>query len=97
MILGRLTPRALSVVNISAPSVFRTVEAASPTLLIDEADSFLVDRDDLRGILNSGHTRAGAYVVRMVGDDHEPRMFATWSAVAIAAIGGLPDLQRHGP
>jgi putative DNA primase/helicase len=58
---------------------------------VDEADTFIRDSDDLRGILNSGHTRELAFVIRTVGDDHEPRKFSTWGAKAIALIGGLKD------
>jgi hypothetical protein len=58
-------------------------------LLIDEADSFLRDNEELRGVLNSGHRRGGA-VLRNVGDDHEPRSFSTYAACAIALIGQLP-------
>jgi hypothetical protein len=29
--------------------------------------------------------------LRLVGDNHEPRQFSTWAAVAIALIGKLPD------
>jgi putative DNA primase/helicase len=62
----------------------------APTLLIDEADTFLKDNDELRGILNTGHRRGGQ-VTRTVGDEFEPRQFTTWSPVAIAMIGRLPD------
>ena len=41
--------------NITAAAIFRTVEAARPTLLIDEADSFLSDKEDIRGVLNAGY------------------------------------------
>jgi hypothetical protein len=90
-LLARLVPRALLSSNISPASLFRIVERYSPTLLIDEADSFMRDNEELRGILNSGHTRDAAYVVRTVGDDHEPRRFFTWAAKALALIGRLPD------
>ena len=89
-VLGRLVPRPLPAANVTAAAVFRTIEAASPTLLLDEADTFLRKSDELRGVLNSGHHRATAYVVRTVGDDHEPRQFRTWAPVAIASIGRLP-------
>jgi uncharacterized protein DUF3631 len=62
----------------------------APTLLIDEADTFLKDNDELRGVLNTGHRRGGQ-VTRTVGDDLEPRQFTTWSPAAIAMIGRLPD------
>jgi len=57
--------------------------------LIDEGETFLRDSDELRGILNSGHQRANAFVVRTVGDTHEPRSFRTWSTKSIALIGRL--------
>ena len=71
--------------------MFRVIEAAKPTLLIDEADSFLHDNEELRGVVNSSHCRLDAYVVRNVaaGDDYEARQFSTWAAMAIASIGKI--------
>ena len=88
-VLYPLVARALLTVNTSPAAVFRTVELARPTLLIDEADTFLGEDEELRGILNSGH-RKGGQVTQIVGDDFEPRMFSTHCAVAIAQIGKLP-------
>ena len=90
-LLKSLVLRRLPCSNISGSSLFRAVDAWAPTLLIDEADTFLRDNEELRGILNSGHTRELAFVIRTVGDDHEPRKFSTWGAKAIALIGGLKD------
>lgn len=53
--------------------VFRIIEERAPTLLIDEADTFLPDNNELRGILDSGHRRSNAFVLRNVGDNHEPK------------------------
>lgn len=78
--------------NISASSVFRTVEALAPlTLLIDEADSFLRDNEELRGTLNSGFEQSGM-VIRTVEiqGEHQPVQFGTFAPVALAAIGKLP-------
>jgi putative DNA primase/helicase len=75
----------------SPAAVFRAIEAWAPTLLIDEADSFVRNNEELRGILNSGHTRDSAFVIRTVGDDHEPRRFSTWAAKVVCLIGKLPD------
>lgn len=88
-VVGRLSFRPLVASNISAPAVFRVIEAHCPTLLIDEADSFMKENEELRGVINSGHTRQSAYVIRTVGDDHEPRQFSTWGAKAISGIGHL--------
>ena len=88
-LLGSLVARPLPASNVTAAALFRAVERWHPTLLVDEADTFLRDSDDLRGIINSGHHRAGAYVVRTVGEDHEPRKFSTWAPKAVAMIGKL--------
>jgi len=86
-----LVRRVLSSSNISAAALFRSIELWAPTFLIDEGDSFFGQSDELRGLLNSGHKRATAYVIRTVGDNHEPRRFCTWGAKAIAMIGRLSD------
>ena len=86
-ILQAVSRRALRADSISASGVFRTVEALSPvSLLVDEADSFLPDNEELRGILNSGFARDGQ-VVRVVEtrDGHVPVAFSTFAPVALAA------------
>lgn len=88
--LSRVSPRALLASNISPASVFRSVEKWMPTLLVDEADTFLRDNEELRGILNSGHNRGSAYVIRTVGESHEPARFCTWTPKVLALIGNLP-------
>jgi len=90
-LLNRLANRTLAASSISPAALFRAVEKWSPSLLIDEADAFLRDNEELRGILNSGHTRDTAFVIRTVGEDFEPRRFSTWGPKAIALIGHLPD------
>jgi len=89
-LIGALVPRPLPAANVTTAALFRSVEAFQPTLLIDEADTFLRGSDELRGVLNSGHRRRSAVVVRTVGDDYEPRTFRTWAPKAIALIGKLP-------
>ena len=90
-LLSGLVPKPLQAANVTAAAVFRTIEAKRPTLLVDEADTFLAENEELRGVLNSGHTRNGA-VIRVVEHegDFEPRQFSTWAPVAIAKIGKLP-------
>jgi putative DNA primase/helicase len=89
IVLYFLTPRSELSSNVTAPALFRYIEDVRPTLLIDEADSFVKDNEELRGILNSGHTRAAANVIRTV--DHKPRRFSTWAPKAIATIHTLAD------
>src|SRR5262249_13948351 len=89
--LTRLAHRPLATSNVSPAALFRVIDRYSPTLLCDEGETFLRDNEGLRGILNAGHTRATAYVLRAVGEEFEPRRFSTWGAKAIALIGTLPD------
>ncbi|NVN90162.1 MAG: DUF3631 domain-containing protein [Desulfuromonadales bacterium] len=90
-LLGRLSARAITTSSISPAALYRTIDAWCPTLLIDEADAFMKDNEELRGLLNSGHTRESAYVIRTVGDDFTPTKFNTWGAKALAGIGHLAD------
>jgi putative DNA primase/helicase len=93
IILYYLTPRSELASNISPSALFRYVEDIRPTLLIDEADSFMKDNEELRGILDSGHTKAAAHVIRNVeiNGKHKPRRFSTWAPKAIATIRELAD------
>ena len=87
----RVAWRPLPTSNISPPAVFRSIEKWCPTLLVDEADTFLGDNEELRGVLNSGHTRDAAFVLRCVGEDFEPQRFQTFCPKVLAMIGKLPD------
>ncbi len=85
-ILECLVNRPLVASNIRSAALFRSIEAARPTMILDEADTFMREDEDLRGVVNSGHKRNGS-VVRCVGDDAEPRQFSTFAPMVIAGIG----------
>jgi len=93
IILQFLTPRSELASNISASAVFRYVQDERPTLLIDEADTFIKDNEEMRGVLNSGHTKTAAYVIRTVEvcGEHKAKRFSTWAPKAIATIRSLAD------
>lgn len=90
-LLGRIVNRPLSASNITPAALFRSIDSWQPTLLIDEADTFMRENEELRGLINCGHTRDSAYIIRVVGDDHTPKTFFVWGAKALAGIGKLPD------
>lgn len=93
-VLQLLVPKPLSAANVTPATIFRSIEAWKPTLLIDEADTFISEKSELRGVLNSGHRRSQAHVLRCVGDDFTPKPFSTWCPKAFAAIGRLdPTLE----
>lgn len=64
-VLSELVCRPVVAANISSPAFFRVIEELRPTLLIDEADTFLRGDEELKGILNSGYARSTAFVVRV--------------------------------
>jgi hypothetical protein len=88
--LSGVCPKAMNVSNVTAASLFRGVDKYAPTFLLDEGDTYLKLNDDLRAILNSGHKRSSARVLRCEGDNHEPRWFSTWCPKTIGLIGALP-------
>ena len=87
-VIAELVPRAIKCENLSTAVMFRVMAGHHPTLLIDEADSFLRDNDELRGALNAGHAKTARHL-RCEGDDHKVKGFETFGPVAIAGIGNL--------
>ena len=83
--------KALTASNVTPATIYRVVEDHSPTLLIDEVDSFLAGKEELRGIFNAGYSRKTAYTLRCSGDDHEVKQYNLYSPKLFAAIGKLPD------
>ncbi|MGH8659337.1 MAG: DUF3631 domain-containing protein [Gammaproteobacteria bacterium] len=90
-LLSELVSRPLPASNITSAAVFRAINKHRPSLLIDEVDTFLPENQELRGVLNCGHTRRGSYIIRPVGEDHDPKSFTTWAPKALALIGKLPS------
>ena len=88
-LLALVVRRPLPTANVTTAALFRTIEVAAPTLLIDEADRFVSSSEELIGVLNAGHKRGGQ-VIRTVGDNHEPRAFNVFAPAAFAVIGMLP-------
>jgi putative DNA primase/helicase len=100
-VLGMLVNRPLPAANISPPALFRVIEEARPTLLIDEADTFLHGNDEMRGILNAGYTRKRAFVLRVGNQikNYELRMQNEEEEEerrdASATVGGGSGLRRY--
>ena len=90
-LIALMSAKALPVSNISLAALFRTIDRWQPTILVDEADTFIRDKKELKGLINAGYTRSSAFVVRTVGDNFEPKPFNVWSAKAFAGIG----LEKH--
>lgn len=95
VVCSYLVARPLSASNSTSSFIFRAIDTWQATVLLDEADTFVQKNDDLKGIINAGHTRSTAFVGRTVavGDTHEPRMYPVWGAKALAGIA----LEKHLP
>ena len=73
--------------GISAASIYRAVALHKPCLLLDEAETYMKQDENIRGIVNAGHKKRLANIYRCDGDDSEPKKFSLWSPMAIAGIG----------
>lgn len=90
-LVGQLVPRPRQTANITSAALYRVIEARSPTLLVDEADTFLDQHHEMLGILNAGHSRSGAFVTR--ANSRTPdgiEDLTVWCPKVIAIIGKLP-------
>ena len=93
-VVSLMVLRPLMAANASLSALFRSIEMWEPTVIIDEADTFLRDNIELQGMINAGYKRGG-FVLRTEGScgDFEPKMFAVYSAKSIAGIA----LEKHLP
>lgn len=89
-VLEALVRDAHMTANTTPASLYRLIDDRAPTLLIDEADTFIRDRDELRGILNAGYRRTGK-VDRTNTETYEVESFSAWAPKALASIAPLPD------
>ena len=66
-VMSVLAPKPMFTSNTTAAALFHAIDAYHPTVLIDEGDTFINSDEALRGLLNSGHTRDLARVMRKSG------------------------------
>lgn len=91
--VARLSARSMASANSSMAYLFRAIELWQPTILIDEADTFIRENHEMKGVINAGYLRASAFIGRVVGENHEPKQFNVWGAKVLAGI----SLERHLP
>ena len=84
--MSKMAKSPLVTANMSSAVLFRLIDQHAPTLFIDEVDTWLRDNEELRGILNAGHTKDTAYVWRCEGDNFTPTKFSVWGAKALSGI-----------
>jgi len=84
-LIGNLITSPLSAEDLTPPVFYRVIESHSPSLLIDECDTFFKQDSSLIGGINGGWEPNGG-ALRCVGDDSEVRRFSTYAPVAMAGI-----------
>ncbi|MER7576841.1 DUF3631 domain-containing protein [Streptomyces sp. NPDC126514] len=98
-IVETLVPNPMAAVDASAAALFRSVSGVDgerPTILFDEIDTIFGpkagENEQLRGFINAGHRR-GKVMYRCVGDgaNQTVQAFPSYTAVAVAGLGSLPD------
>lgn len=96
-LLEYLADRSMFTTNTTVAVLARGLDAGTyRAILLDEADTVFGSKahgdEELRGLLNSGHRRGATYM-RMVGEGTkmEAKSFSTFSAVALAGLGDLPE------
>jgi hypothetical protein len=93
-VLNELARNAIAASNISPPAFFRVIEDLSPTLLIDEADTFLNANDTLRGILNAGYKKKTAFVYRAANESSLSRQSEAAADSPASRIIESPTIQQ---
>jgi hypothetical protein len=88
-LISRLVPRPMPTSNISPAALYRSIEIEKPTLIMDEADTFFPNGRSMVGMVNSGHVRTAAVVVRAAANAGIIKS-STWCPKVIASIGSLP-------
>ena len=68
-VIAQLVPCPLSISSTTPSAIFRAIDASERvTLLFDEADTAFArgGNEELRGLLNAGHTPEQAFVIRSI-------------------------------
>lgn len=86
------------VVNTSEAALYRSIQANSPTLLIDEQEGLnsskaaKENKADLMGILKSGYKEDGRVARQRLDDPSRTEYFHVYSPKAIASIGEIENV-----
>jgi putative DNA primase/helicase len=89
-IIYNLVKRPFMASSATSASIFRLMHLYHPTLIIDELDTMLQKDPEFFGILNSGHSKKGGVLVRVLGDEQTVQAFITYGPKAYGIIGQAP-------
>jgi hypothetical protein len=89
-VLEVLAVKPLLTVSVTPAGLYRLIERYHPCVLIDEADSYGKEDDNLRNIVNGGYER-GRPAIRVNKETLEPEFFDTFGCKVLASIGSLHE------
>lgn len=98
-VLELLCAHAVTIDGISGAALFRLIDKAKPTVLLDEVDGVFAKKgseaaEDHRMLLNSGY-RKGKHVFRCVGHKNEVKGFKVFCPKSLSGLHELPGTLAH--
>ncbi|MFZ7319807.1 DUF3631 domain-containing protein [Comamonas jiangduensis] len=93
-IVQKLVPKPFETANITLAGLFRIISNYAPTLLIDEADTFMEGKAEMQGIINKGYERGG--VVLRIESDGLRMKECVYQVYGPKVLAGIM-LERHLP
>lgn len=94
-VVEKLVSRPIETANISLAALFRLITNYSPTLLIDEADTFMEGKSEMAGVVNKGYERGGV-VLRVESSNRGDQIERAFEVFGPKAMAGIM-LERHLP
>jgi hypothetical protein len=89
--LAPVTYRGMRLSDVTSAGVFRTIDRYKPCLFLDESEKYQRrERAEIQNILCSGYKR-GYPVLRLTGEDYEPRPFEVYGQKCFASTLGLSE------
>ena len=93
-VVEKLVFRPMETANITMAALFRVITNHKPTLLIDEADTFMEGKTEMAGVVNKGYEQGGfVWRVESVGSELKECAYYVYGPKAMAGI----MLERHLP
>ena len=98
-VLAVLVKNPIDADNLSEATLFRLIDAKTPTLLLDEVDAVFGKKNSdstegIRQVLNSGY-RKGKKAWRCVPPSHEVKPFDVFCPKALSGLRELPGTLAH--
>lgn len=91
MLISSLVRHPLPASSISTAALYHTIDEQRPTLLLDETEHWLHRNPQMTAVINAGHYRHTARLIRCAGKKNRARAFSTWCPKLVCGIGDLPD------